>query len=156
MMAMVFSFAILFPDGEPSGGTGREGDETAIRELLERFVSAFNAGDADEAARVYTDPHVDVNAKEPVSSRTQTAAWFRSIFRKFELVLEVTSDEIVVSGDWALQRGEFRQTLTPKGETRALTEPRTITRRYIEVLKRQPDGSWLVFWSMDGERAVAP
>lgn len=127
-------------------------DEAAIRAQLDRFVAAFNAGKAEEAARVYTDPHIDVNAAVPVESRATTAERFRRTFAPFDVELRVTSDEIILNDDWALQRGELYEKLTPKGGG----ETRTFRRRYVEVLKRQPDGSWLVYWGMDGPLAEAP
>jgi uncharacterized protein (TIGR02246 family) len=43
-------------------------DARAIRQLLQEFVSAWNKGDAEAFANLYTDPPVDVNhtpAEEP-------------------------------------------------------------------------------------------
>lgn len=135
----------------PAQGAREHRDARAIRAQIERFVAAFNAHDADEAARVYTDPHVDVNAPRPVESRAMTKERFQRTFDRFNVELRVTSDEIVVNGDWAFQRGELYETLTPKNRG----ETHSVTLRYVEVLERQADGSWLVYWGMDGPLAEA-
>ncbi len=120
-------------------------DKEKVREKLNQFAAAWNEQNADRLVACYTDPYVDVNSPQPSVSREQTRAGLQQFFAHFNSVLKVTSDEVVVAGDWAFQRGEFVQTITPKqgGETQ------TITRRYIEVLKRQPDGTWLVAWGID-------
>ncbi len=124
-------------------------DEQKIKQVLENFVAAWNANDADQAALVYTDPHFDVNATPQEERRQDTAEKFRKYYEAFETSIEVTSDEIIVFGDQAVQRGEFILTSTP----RAGGEREIYTRRYIEVLKKDAKGNWAVYWGIDGPPA---
>lgn len=57
----------------------------------------------------------------------------------------MTSDEIIVLGEFAVQRGEYTLTSTPKsgGDTEILTK------RYVELLRKSESGDWLVYWGMD-------
>jgi ketosteroid isomerase-like protein len=64
----------------------------------------------------------------------------------------VTSDEVIVLGDYAVQRGEFILKSTPRTGG-AITEAR---RRYVEVLKKDAQGDWAVYWGIDGPLAGAP
>jgi ketosteroid isomerase-like protein len=96
--------------------------------VLDAFVAAWNRGDAEAFANLYTDPHVDVNHTPPVETRAATVAALRERFARTTARLAVTSDEVIVSGDWAVQRGAI--TLMNDGETRRL--------RYIEVLRNSP------------------
>jgi ketosteroid isomerase-like protein len=125
------------------------GDRDAIRELLERFVDAWNRSDAERAVSVYADPHVDVNAEMPLESRAQTLAKWQRFFDRFDSRIAVTSDELIVVGQWAIQRGELDQSVTP----RAGGATSTRKRRYIEVLKKVDGGGWGVFWGIDGRVA---
>jgi uncharacterized protein (TIGR02246 family) len=118
-------------------------DARAIRQVLEAFVAAWNRGDAEAFANLYTDPHVDVNHTPPVETRAATVAALRKRFASATGTLAVTSDEVVVSGDWAVQRGTI--TLTHDEGARHL--------RYIEVLRKDIDGSWRVHWGIDAVAA---
>lgn len=87
---------------------GADDDIHAIRNFLEEFVRAWNACDAYAFANLYTDPHVDVNRTPTVETRTATVAALRKRLEHSAPRLSVTSDEILVFGDWTVQRGEIR------------------------------------------------
>lgn len=114
-------------------------DIRAINQVLARFVEAWNARDADAFANLYTDPHVDVNHIPPIEARSETVAALRSRFANPTPQLSVTSDEVLVFGDWAVQRGAI--TLSADDGTQNLL--------YIEVLRREEDGQWRVHWGID-------
>ncbi len=123
----------------------RLSNRDAIRALVEGFVDAWNHADAERAVAVYTDPHVDVNAKVSLESRDVTRAKWRRFFNRFDSRIVVTSDELIIAGPWAFQRGEFVESVTP----RAGGATSTLRRRYVEILKKS-DGRWGVFWGIDG------
>ena len=114
-------------------------DIRAIRQVLAQFVEAWNARNADAFANLYTDPHVDVNHTPSVETRTTTVAALRKRFERSASRLSVSSDEIIVFGDWAVQRGAI--TISSDGNEQQL--------RYIEVLRRDDDGQWRVHWGID-------
>lgn len=114
-------------------------DIRAIRQVLSRFVEAWNARDADAFANLYTDPHVDVNHIPPIEARVETVAALRTRFANPTPRLSVTSDEVLVFGDWAAQRGAIA--LSGDDGTQNLL--------YIEVLRREKDGQWRVHWGLD-------
>lgn len=114
-------------------------DIRAIRQVLAQFVDAWNARNADAFANLYTDPHVDVNHTPPVETRAATVAALRRRFAHAAAQLSVSSDEVIVFGAWAVQRGAI--TISSNGHTEHL--------RYIEVLRRDDDGQWRVHWGMD-------
>ena len=114
-------------------------DIRAIRQVLAQFVEAWNARNADAFASLYTDPHVDVNHTPSVETRATTVAALRKRFERSASRLSVSSDEIIVFGDWAVQRGAV--TISSDGNEEHL--------RYIEVLRRDDDGQWRVHWGID-------
>ena len=114
-------------------------DTRAIRQVLVQFVEAWNARNPDAFANLYTDPHVDVNHTPPVETRATTVAAFRKRFERSAARLAVSSDEVIVFGDWAVQRGAI--TISSDGHEEHL--------RYIEVLRRDDDGQWRVHWGID-------
>jgi uncharacterized protein (TIGR02246 family) len=116
-----------------------DGDVRAIRQVLEQFVEAWNRRDAEAFGNLYTDPHVDVNHPQPVETRAATVEALRKRFEHPAPKLSVTSDEVIVFGDWAVQRGAI--TLSGSDGSQVL--------RYIEVLRREEDGQWRVHWGID-------
>ncbi|HVH70902.1 MAG TPA: nuclear transport factor 2 family protein, partial [Candidatus Dormibacteraeota bacterium] len=78
-------------------------DIRAIRQVLARFVEAWNARDADAFANLYTEPHLDLNHAPPVETRAATVAALCERFAHPTPRLSVTSDEVLVFGDWAVQ-----------------------------------------------------
>jgi ketosteroid isomerase-like protein len=126
------------------------GDKEKILAILARFVEAWNANDAERAVLVYSDPHFDINASPQREDRATTEEKFREYFANYETQIDVSSEEILLLGEMAVQRGEFVLTSTPRdgGDTEVLT------RRYMELLTRDPSGNWSVFWAMDGPLAA--
>jgi uncharacterized protein (TIGR02246 family) len=116
-----------------------ENDIRAIRHVLEQFVEAWNRRDAEAFGNLYTDPHVDVNHSLPVETRAGTVGALRKRFEQPTARLSATSEEVIVFGDWAVQRGAI--TLSGTDGTQTL--------RYIEVLRREEDGQWRVHWGID-------
>lgn len=114
-------------------------DHRAIHQVLAQFVDSWNARNADAFANLYTDPHVDVNHTPPVETRAATVAALRKGFERSAARLSVSSDEIIVCGDWAAERGAI--TISSDGQTEQL--------RYIEVLRRDDDAQWRVHWGID-------
>ena len=120
-------------------------DLEAIRGLAGHFAEAWNAGDFEGVASVYSEPHVDVNAPEPVMTREEAVADLRRRFGGIPSRLEVSSDAVLLAGDFAAQRGQIRLVLHPGQPERT----REIRKCYIEVLRREGDGRWRVAWGMD-------
>lgn len=120
-------------------------DEEKILAVLERFVASWNANDAEQAVNVYTDPHVDVNATPQEENRKTTIEKYRRYYDEFDTNISVSSDDIIVIGNYAVQRGEYVLTSTPRsgGATEVLKK------RYVEVLRKDDSGEWQVYWGMD-------
>lgn len=118
----------------------------SIRTVLREFCTAWNSGDLETLPDVYTDPHIDANRPQPLVGREELLNELRRFFRAYASQIQVTSDEVVVAGEWAFQRGEFELVMTERSNGTA----RRVRRRYIEVLHRLPDGKWKVHWGIDG------
>lgn len=60
---------------------------------------------------------------------------------KFDRMMEVYLEEIVIAGDYAFARGTYIAKSTPKdGGIASLTDG-----KFVTILRRQPDGSWLIY-----------
>lgn len=118
-----------------------DADMAAIENLRADFVTAYNAKDVDGLIRLFTADAVRMPPDEPAVSGTEELRTYFS--RRFELGdadLSVTTQQTQVSGDWAFGRGTFAVTATPA----AGGEPVEYKGKWINIMKRQADGSWKI------------
>ena len=73
-----------------------------------------------------------VTVKTGQRRRSQTA------FDHVKIDFKVSFDQIEVADDWGFVRGGYEGAIIPKPEG----EPIPDKGKYLEILKRQPDGSW--------------
>ena len=82
------------------------------RELVERWVAAFNTGDADAMAAFYADDAINHQVvREPVVGREAIRAMFAREFAMAEMVCETES--LFEDGEWAIL--EWRDPLGLRG-----------------------------------------
>ena len=137
------------PEPVEEAAATTEADAAAIDQVRERFAAAFNAGDAGAVAGLYTDDAMRMPPNEPaVVGREAILSRFEAEFAEFAGQLANPAEEIHVAGDWAFLRGTYTMTLTPS----AGGEPTQDTGKYLVVVQRQPDGTWLTkreIWNSD-------
>ncbi|HWT67092.1 MAG TPA: DUF4440 domain-containing protein [Terracidiphilus sp.] len=118
-------------------------DEQAIRDGEGAWVKAFATKEPAKAAAIYADdadsmlPDTPIMAGKPailLGMKPELGD------KNFSLVFAPAKIEIAKSGDIAYTQGKFRYTTT---------DPKTGKRvgqigNYVEVYKKQPDGSWKV------------
>jgi uncharacterized protein (TIGR02246 family) len=114
-------------------------DRQAIAAATAQFQAAENAGSVDQFRSFFADDLVMMGPnKPPVTGGDSVAALMREFHAAFAVQVAYNSQEIVVFGDWAFDRGTERYTLTPK----AGGAPIQKSGNYLYVYRRQEDGSW--------------
>jgi len=113
--------------------------------MAREFAAGFNTGDVDRIMRFYGDTYVDVNLRNPVQSWAERRAYYKKVIADGGLKVNVRPDEIQVQGDFAFVRGTIELVRVAAAGDSARAEL-----RYLEIVRRQPDGSWRVMWGMDG------
>ncbi len=121
--------AACAPVGEQPGSAVEETDTTeadveAINSVREAWVTADNNSDLDGVMAVFTDDVVFMLADEPTLTGKEALRSWYFVGPGYEM----SSDEVVVAGDWAFDRGTFSD-----GDD---------TGRYLGILQRLPEGSW--------------
>ena len=114
-------------------------DRQAIAAATAQFQAAENAGSVDRFRSYFADDLVMMGPnKPPVIGGDSVAALMRVFHDAFAVQVEYNSQEIVVFGDWAFDRGTERYTLTPK----AGGAPSQKSGNYLYLYQRQKNGSW--------------
>ena len=136
---------------QPAAAQLSDEDVAAIKSLGTSYTQAELAKDVDAMAALLADDAIlmppnepAIVGKEAIKARAASA---------FELGMEaseftITSVEIDGVDGLAFDRGTWSWTGVPPG----MTEPMTDTGKYVHILRRQEDGSWLIavdIWNSD-------
>ena len=115
-------------------------DHRATIDAIRRDTeSAENAGSVERMRVHFAEDVVMMAPTMPtVVGAANAAQAMRQFFDMFAVQIAYTSIEIVVSGDWAFDRGTYVHTLTPKRGGTPLKE----TGKYLWLYRRTPQGAW--------------
>ncbi len=139
LVVIIGACAPAAEEPEPSTEATTEADVEAIDELRAEYASAINSSDVDGLSAVWTSDGVFMPPNEPsVTGKEAVQSLWQKRFDQNTYGLTFASDGVVVSGDWAFDRGIATGTVTPK----AGDQPVYFDNKYIAVYQRQPDGSW--------------
>lgn len=114
-------------------------DILEIKAMSQARADAFNAGDAAAIAAHFTTDAVLMAPNTPKKIGPEAVeAYYQEIFDNYRTGLESGYDAVRVDGDLAFGRGFAKVTLFSKttGDTTYATS------KYLNILERQPDGSW--------------
>ena len=115
-----------------------ESDLAAIRRMTDDWLVAHASRDWNAVGRQYTEDALLMPPMAPViRGRAAIQAWFEA--NENDTRVEVAILEIEGFADLAYVRGESRVTLGVTTDT-----PVTFVGKYLDIRRRQPDGSWLV------------
>lgn len=127
-------------------------DIRAMNVLREQFAVAYNSNDAAAVAAHYADDAILMLPNRPaIEGRQAIQAMFEAYFKEKATKIAHTPLETQVAGDWAYERGNITETVTPKSG-----KPMENSLKYLVILKRQPDGSWKVYRDMDNSNLKEP
>ena len=111
-------------------------DEQAIRDAIDLWMRATQAGDAKTVLGLMTDDVVFMTVgREPFGKEAFAQASRQMQGMKIAGVSNPV--EIKVLGDWAYVRNHITVTMTPPGGTESIRSGYTLT-----IFTKQADGSW--------------
>lgn len=136
--ALAFGASLVLPSLAASDTIS---DEKAILEIWSTYASAVVAGDADTWVALWDEGGIQMPPGVPAR---EYAVFAPDTPRRFEnppSAMEINSEEIVVTDDWAYSRGNFSVNNAIEG-------------KFLTILRRQDDGSWRIYrdsFSMNSE-----
>ncbi len=123
-----------------------EEDVASIKQVSRTLVKTYQAGDWDAWIEVFTEDAVRMprnrtilEGREAIRASSEASQPFTSF--------TVTPLEIDGLGDLAFARGTFTYTRAPEN-----ADPITESGKFIQILRKQSDGSWRIFrdiWNSD-------
>ena len=126
----------------PTPSTSLATDANAIRLMYPAFVAAKLARDVERELSFVTDDAVYTPPGIPdVAGKAALRVWWTSREAVDSLeAFELDPGEIVVAGDLAYSRG----TSTSRFRNRRTGQISNQVVRHLDILRRQPDGRWLI------------
>ena len=133
VLALAFASACAPKVNDPA-------DVQAVKQSVETFAKAMNAGDSEALVSVMTEKTIWADNHFPVVvGRSAVKQMYDAQFGMFTLAFQAPVDEVRVVGDLAVSRGTWTITLTPKAAGPA---PITDSGSWMAISSRQPDGTW--------------
>lgn len=115
-------------------------DISEIKALSAARAKAFVEGNADVIASAFTQNGLLMAPDmKSMTGRQAVREYYQNIFDQYQTFLESGYEEVKVSGDVAYGVGFAKVKLIPRSGGEALSS----TAKYINILQRQNDGSWL-------------
>jgi ketosteroid isomerase-like protein len=121
--------------------TYREKDIAALKEFLETSGEAVSAGDVEGEVNRFTEDGIYMWPDAPsIQGHERLRQWFERRFSQVDATVENVTAELEVCGDWAFERGTYVARVRPKDNGKMVT----VRGKYLNILKRQQDGSWKI------------
>jgi uncharacterized protein (TIGR02246 family) len=141
-----FPLAALFAAADPAAEDVRR----TIQRRLDAFGAALVKGDAAAAAEVFAPDALYLPAGAAnLIGRPAIERHYAARFEAVEIIeARLVSDEVVVAGEWAFERGT-NEVVSRKRS--AAPAPRQRSRgKYLTLWRRTGAGEWQILWDMPG------
>ncbi|MGH7992962.1 MAG: YybH family protein [Limisphaerales bacterium] len=113
----------------------------AIRKLYADNMAALNSGDLAALARFYEKDAIQFPPNSPALTGWEAIrSGLKNELAGIKVAATIEVAEVVIADDWTFARGTYRMVTTPQGGG----EQTVATGNWLDILKRQPDGSWKI------------
>lgn len=141
--------AALAACNPPAPATDAAADEAGVEAAHEAYVTAINSNDVDAVMAAMTDDITYLPPNGPaLSGAAAVRPWIEGYFAAYRTAWVKTTEELIVSGDWAIEHYAYQSTDTPIAGGAALTD----TGKGVNIYHRDADGTWRVardIWNSD-------
>ena len=119
-------------------------DEQSISALRDAYASAFTAEDAARTAALFEPDGILMEDKaQQIKGRDAIRAHLEKLMAGMETDIQLKSEETVVNGDWAFDRGQTWVHIMSKDPTSKM--PMIMDQgKYVAILKKQSNGTWQI------------
>lgn len=127
-----------------AGGTAE--DRAAFLEIQRVWTEAYLGGDLDRLTALHGEDAVLMPRREPtLAGLAAIREFFASRIGRYDIEFEDDPKELVINGDWAFIRGEFKFVARPRDGGEAYRD----AGRYFVLYRKHDDGRWKIYRDMD-------
>ncbi len=140
---LLFIIYLMFACTQNNKVTDTEADVAAIKELYDAYIQNINTNDFDQWITAWDDNAIRMEPGSPVIvGKDKIAAQVKPLFDNLELTMVLHGEaKIEVYGDRASGYG----TITLKSTPKAGGDTAQSDIKWLDVLKKQADGSWKIY-----------
>ncbi len=148
--ALAFAAACAAACQASAAGGLSDADRAALQQGDELFAKSAMAKNFAAAAATYTD---DAAVLPPNGAAVQGRQQIEKFLSSFPPISSFTFDIVDIDGrgDLAYVRGNYAMTLTPPGAA-----PINDRGKYVEIWRKQGDGSWKIKWDIFNSDSSPP
>ena len=149
LAVLLFGCAQAPPPAPPDT---RAADEKTIRDMETAWVKEFAAKDMDKIVAHYADDGMVLLSNAPTMvGKDAIRAGMKDTVTDPKFSLDLKTAKVEVSGDLAYSQGTYSVRAPDPKTKKVMAE----TGRYVEVYKKQADGSWKVVQDINSPEAPA-
>lgn len=135
LLSLLVACAQTESDPSPS----QAADSTALNELRAREAAAAKRGDLEGVmATLTTDVVIMPPNAAPVVGADSVRPWLGPVLTQFDYDVRYKSRDLIISGAWAIDRGDYTLSLTPRAGGSPIAE----SGKYLWAVRRDADGAW--------------
>jgi uncharacterized protein (TIGR02246 family) len=114
----------------------------AVDAIWREYEASLAAGDVDRWMDLWADGGVKLSpGLPPIIGKDAIREYLTPRVEAFAYEMTITNEEIEVGGGWAIARGGYIATLTPKAGGDVIP----VDGKYMTLLQQQDDGSWKIY-----------
>ena len=126
-----------------------QADLAAIGEVRQQLIDALNSDDVDGIMGTLTGDHLTMPPNEPTPKTLDALrSWHERRIAEFTIAIVMSSPEVELGGDWAIDRWSSTTSLTPRDSGASIQN----TQKGLWIWQRELDGSWKLsrsIWNND-------
>ena len=145
--------AVGVEEGAQPAGASAE-DVKAIHAVDEEWGRAATAGDGNAVAALYAPDATLLPPGEPTQQGEAAKKYWIDYFNTYAGPTKLSTSDVKLHGDLAVAVGTYQMTMTEK---KPGAKPLPVEEgKYVEVMKKQADGSWKMLYDIRNLNAPPP
>ncbi len=151
LFALLITFLLLSACSQRGEQTNAsvQADLAAIGDVRQQLIDALNADDIEGIMAGLTADHLTMPPNEPTPQTLDALrSWHERRIAALNMNLAVSSSEVKIGGDWAIDRFSGTVTLIPRDGGASIQD----TQKTLWIWHREADGSWKLsraIWNSD-------
>jgi len=133
--------AATAPVAAPATAPSEDGP-AGVKKMLETYTEAWLASDAKKIGTLYSDDAMLLLVNQPIlTGRDAAIKDSQDFFDNYKPVtFEAPAEEMKFADGWGWARGIYKDTYVSKANGKSTSDQG----KYIIIVARQPDGSWVM------------
>ena len=148
ILCFIISLQLNCERQQSNSNFNSEQDRKAIIALSKEHMTAVNTTDVELLLKGMTEDVVYLGSgMSPIIGKQELRALVEPMYEQFDINLQMTTKDILISGDLAVEWGMVTGTMTPRNGDKEVE----FDNKYLFVYQRQEDGTWKTVWDIYNE-----